>query len=94
MNEHQPHAEPRELGAALDANGGLDVAGPTARQELLLRRQQLWTADLTREEASSIIGDFLARKHAVDDEDVVVLGHGAGRPPVYNLDQGDSCERA
>jgi hypothetical protein len=58
------HLPAEERQGQPDASGCLDVTGPTARQELLLRRQKLWTEKLTREQASQLIGDFLARKHA------------------------------
>ena len=61
MNEaDRPHQEPH--GTALAS--GLDVVGPTARQELLLRRQHLWTEGLTQQQASELIDEFLTRKHA------------------------------
>lgn len=54
----QPHA-----GSLPDA-GALNVTGPTARQELFLKRQHLWHDDLTREQASELIEGFLTKKHA------------------------------
>jgi len=58
-----PHEEPH-AGTALDAADARDVTGPTARQELLLKRQHLWTKGLTQQQASELIEEFLTRKHA------------------------------
>ncbi|OAI48640.1 hypothetical protein AYO44_06670 [Planctomycetaceae bacterium SCGC AG-212-F19] len=55
--------------AAPDQTGYLNVTGPTIRQELFLRRQKLWSPDLTQGEAGWLIGERLkelaARKKAV-----------------------------
>ena len=69
MNDHvnnpdQLAPEESHADSAFDAAGALDVAGPTARQELFLRRQKLWSENLTQQQASEMIADFLARKHA------------------------------
>lgn len=69
MNDRQADAnhlpgEESRAGSAPHAAGALDVTGPTARQELFLRRQQLWTEELSREQASRLIDDFLTRKHS------------------------------
>jgi len=41
---------------------GLEPGGPTHRQELFLRRQRLWDDDLTKDQATQLIGDFLTEK--------------------------------
>ena len=65
MNDHATgHLAAEEQPPPIDAVGALDVTGPTFKQELFLRRQKLWNNELTRKQASQIIGDFLAKKHA------------------------------
>lgn len=63
MNEADLPDEEPYAGTTLDADG-LDVHGPTVRQELLLRRQHLWIDGLTQQQASELIEEFLTRKHA------------------------------
>ena len=61
--DHQAAQEPLPA-YPLDPSAGLDVEGPTVKQELFLRRQKLWQPDLKREQATRVIGEFLARKTA------------------------------
>lgn len=40
-------------------SGDLPVGGPTIKQELFLRRQKLWSEDLTRQDAGWLIQERL-----------------------------------
>ena len=46
-----------------DSTNALDVSGPTAKQELFLRRQGLWSEDLSQADASWLIGERLKELH-------------------------------
>lgn len=67
MREHpsEPGTLPAEQSRVAEpVAGALALEGPTVRQELLLRRQHLWTEGLTQQQASELIEEFLTRKHA------------------------------
>jgi hypothetical protein len=64
MDENSPisHETPSLPEPVPDA--GRPVEGPTLKQELFLRRQNLWVDHLSQPEASRLIGEFLAQKKA------------------------------